>query len=573
VSVVAAATALLRAHRRWSLVAAYLIITLVMTWPYVNYREFASASYGGDARLIIWTLAWDNRAVLTGLPLFDSNLFFPATESLRYNEHLFGISLFTLPWRVFGASPVLAHNATWWLGLALNGMAAFLFLRRFVRDVVPAFIGSLVFAWSFYVMLHAHGHLHLVWVWPLPLSLVLLMRWFDHPRIHRLVCWMATVVLGALASWYIAVMMAIVNCVMWLILIAGHRPGTGASNPRATWMTRALHLTCAALLMAACVFPFARHYVGLRGTSVEAAAFSADVGSYVVPPDNTVVGRWWTALVDGRPRPIWGESTVFAGWVTLALACLGFLAMLQSAPGGGRRAAVFPVLVLVGFALSVGPTPPWPGRETAAPFAWLSALPGFEGLRAPARFALIAMLGLSGLVAFGVAALGKVLPASRRSFLLALAPMMLFESFVVDFPAGKPQPFEVPPIYRTPEVMAARSLVSLPEYTDAPDWFNGADYLYFSMLHWRPIVNGFGRTQPESHPAFLQRVRRFPADLAALREAHVQYVLLHADRYPDGARSILAAAMTNVDCRLVRRIGSDYLFEVSPHPMERNRER
>ena len=64
--------------------AAYAVVTAVMTWPFVNYGHFASASYGGDARLIIWTLAWDNHAVLHGLPLFSSNVFFPAPESLRY---------------------------------------------------------------------------------------------------------------------------------------------------------------------------------------------------------------------------------------------------------------------------------------------------------------------------------------------------------------------------------------------------------------------------------------------------------------------------------------------------------
>ena len=58
-------------------------------------------------------MAWDNHALLTPDSLFQSNLFYPASDSLRYNEHLFGISLFSLPWTIAGASPVLAHNATW----------------------------------------------------------------------------------------------------------------------------------------------------------------------------------------------------------------------------------------------------------------------------------------------------------------------------------------------------------------------------------------------------------------------------------------------------------------------------
>lgn len=34
------------------IVAAYAALTVVMTWPFVNHSDFATASYGGDARLI-----------------------------------------------------------------------------------------------------------------------------------------------------------------------------------------------------------------------------------------------------------------------------------------------------------------------------------------------------------------------------------------------------------------------------------------------------------------------------------------------------------------------------------------
>jgi hypothetical protein len=105
------------------IIAAYAAVTVVMTWPYFNYSSIGTGSYGGDARLIIWTLAWDNHAVLSGLPLFQSNIFFPAVDSLRYNEHLFGVSVFTLPWAAAGASPMFAYNVTWWLAWMFNGLA------------------------------------------------------------------------------------------------------------------------------------------------------------------------------------------------------------------------------------------------------------------------------------------------------------------------------------------------------------------------------------------------------------------------------------------------------------------
>ena len=87
-----------------------------------------------------------------------------ATSDAKLHEaqNLLGVSLATLPWAAAGASPVLAYNVTWWLAFFLNGLVAFAWLRRFVADRLAAFAGSLVFACSFYVMLHAHGHLHLL---------------------------------------------------------------------------------------------------------------------------------------------------------------------------------------------------------------------------------------------------------------------------------------------------------------------------------------------------------------------------------------------------------------------------
>ena len=547
--------------RRAAAVIAYAALTAVMTWPFVNYSHFADSSYGGDARLIIWTTAWANHAVLNGLPLFDANVFFPAPESLRYNEHLLGVSLATLPWAAAGASPVLAYNATWWLAFFLNGLAAFAWLRRFAIDALPAFAGSLVFACSFYVMLHAHGHLHLIWLWPLPLSALLLERWFESPAVWRAAVWLAVVLMGLLTSWYVAVMIALVNAIVFALLIVA----SPASRSGGVWKRRAAHLGTAAVIAGAIVYPIARPYVGLRANPAEAAAFSADVEAYLVPPENTIAGRLWGANVDARPRSIYGETTLFAGWIAIGLGVLGLAALVTD-----RRvptlAWIFPALAAAGFLLSLGPSPPLLGGPALAPFGWLANLPGFSGMRAPARFALVCMLGLSGLTALGASWVSA--RAGRRGpmVLAALVPVMLLEWFVVGFPAGKPEVHPIPAIYRTPEVRSARAIASLPEYRDRPDWFLGGDYLYYSTAHWRPIVNGFGRSEPPNQPEVVARVRAFASDPAAVAALGVQYVVVHADRLPAEDRGIVDAASANPKVRLAARAGSDYLFEISPAP-------
>jgi hypothetical protein len=551
--------------RRLAIVTAYVVVTAIMSWPFVNYDDFGGSSYGGDQRLIIWTLAWDNHALLSSDSLFASNLFYPATDSLRYNEHLFGVSLFSLPWTIGGASPVLAHHATWWLALVLNGLAAFALLYRFVRNGLAAFVGSLAFAYSFYVMLHAHGHLHQIWLWPLPLSLLLLERWFDAPSIRRLALWTAVLLLQILSSWYLAVFALIANAIFGGLLVAfgeaATRTGTSVRRAGPAKRTRLWHLVLATAIGVVCVYPFARHYVDITSSPAEMSGFTADVEAYVIPPQNTVIGGWWLANIDGRPRSIYGEQALFLGWTTLALA-LGGLGVLLRGAFVDRRAWLFAALAAAGVLLSFGPSLPLVGQTPLAPFNWLVALPGLDGVRVAARFAALATLGLAGLAAIACAALIGRLGSTGVIVVAVAAPLILFESFVVNFPAGKPDPHPVPAIYRTPQVQAARSLVSLPEYRARPDWFLGGDYLYYSTAHWRPIVNGFGRTEPAGHEEIVETVRRFPSSIPAMRELGLQYVVVHADRFPDKAQALLDAALVRSDCRLAARIGSDYLFEI-----------
>ncbi len=546
------------------LIVAYVLVAVVMTWPYVNHSDFGGSTYGGDHRLIVWTLAWDNHAVLTQDTLFASNLFYPAPDSLRYNEHLFGVSLFTLPWAVAGASPVLAHNATWFLAFPLNGLMAFLLIRRFAGSALAAFVGSLAFTYSFYVMSHAHGHLHLIWLWPIPLSLWLLERWFDRPSVYRVGLWSAVVLLEVLSSWYLAVLVLIANGLLGVVLLVSVWPWRvfAASGDREPWLRRAAHLTGAAAVLSLCVFPFARQYLHLTSSEGMVAANSADTSSYVVPPENTLIGRWWLQHGNDLPREIWGEQTLFAGWLALAMAAIGLLVLFRR-PKANPRAWFFPLLTVVTAALSYGSSLSVSGAAWLAPFNWLAAVPGLDGFRAPARFAALVMLGLSGLVGLGAAAVIRRHGTKGRVLLVLLVPVMLLEWFVVDFPGGKPESYRIPAIYETPEVRTARSLVSLPDYQDMPDWFRGGDYLYYSTAHWRPIVNGFGRTAPADHDEVLRVVRAFPESIPEMRGLGIQYVVLHADRFADGAREIVKAAAGRSDCHLVRRIGADYLFELS----------
>ena len=145
---------------------------------------------------------------------------------------------------------------------------------------------------------------------------------------------------------------------------------------------------------------------------------------------------------------------------------------------------------------------------------------------------------------------------------------MLSEYYVVKFPGGKPDHFEVPAIYRAEAMRGAKAIVSLPDYHARPEWFFEPDYLYYSTGHWRSIVNGYGRSSPPDYLALISAISTFPAPAAAeaMRRAGVDHVVLHTTRYQSDPAELVRSAKASVDFQLVGTVDADYLFKVLAVP-------
>ncbi len=539
-----------------------------MTWPISNLRHLASASYEGDARLIIWTLAWDNHALLARVPLFDSNIFYPAPHSLVYNEHLAGISVFTLPFYVLSGNPVLAYNLVWFLSWIASALAMHVLLRRYAVSELAACAGSLVFTFSFYKMLQGHGHLQQIWTWPLPLSLLLLERWIDRPTWGRLSAWTVTLLAGLLASLYVALMVALANTLVFAWRVGQRlvgRPGTSWDAVR-----RLSQLAVASAVTAVIVWPFVSPYRTLASSPArEVRSLSADASSYLMPAAQTWPGIAWQRFVGRGPGPMFGERTMSLGWIALALELVGVATAVgrrrdpERKPGSGDSGfvAMYVVLAILALLLSFGP----PAQDSDMTLYSLAArIPGVGGFRAPARFGLLVLFGVAVCAAAGVDALTRVRPRARIVIATIVLPVMLSEWFVIGFPGKRPQPFDIPAVYRTPAVASAHALVSLPDYRNDPHWFWETDYLLFSTAHWRPIVNGYGRWEPPSHGHDISYMTAFPGpnNAKAMKALGVDVVVLHAGRYPDGAAEIVRVAQADPEYELVAHTGDDYVFRV-----------
>jgi hypothetical protein len=539
----------------------YLAACRVMLAPIVNFSQLRTASFGGDVRAFIWVLAWDNHAVLDRVPsLFDANKLFPLQNSLAYGEHLFGISLFTLPLYAATRNPVLAYNVVWVLAYLLTAAAVHALAWRYTRDHLAAMTAAMAFTFCFFRMHHGHGHLNLLWCFWIPLSFLAMDRWTTRPTWTRIGILTVVIVLQALAAWYQAVLIAVADLIFFFWLVAVER--------RTLRLPRMLIQGLAGALVAfALVWPFARHYFILHDEPPSyAAAASADLAGWLVPPENTWMGQWLLAHGVKGPRWIWGELTVYLGWITLGLAAAGAVVSIRSRDPLVRRARFFLVLGAIAAVLALGPS----SSEVASgsfgwsPFGLLARVPGLSLFRIPARYTELVNLALAVLAATACAALHRRFGRAGRAVTIALTVALLSEFYVVNFPGGAPQPFAVPAVYKYIATLSPGAVLSLPDYARTALWFQEADYSYFSTAHWHPAVNGDSREFPPAFVEFTDRVKQFPdpAAAAAMREAGVKYVVLHAGQRE--AADLLAPAEASPDFRLLVRFDRDYLFEVIP---------
>jgi hypothetical protein len=241
------------------------------------------------------------------------------------------------------------------------------------------------------------------------------------------------------------------------------------------------------------------------------------------------------------------------------------------------RSGGFFVLALVAAVwLSLGPSPQVLGRplDLASPYRFLwTYVPGLEGLRVPARFAMIVTLTLAVLGALGAAAVVRL--RHGVIVLAVLAAFFLYEAGAAPFvvngmssvqglatpPARLELPRRAPLVYRAVGRLPTDAVIA-----DLP--LGEADYdlraMYYSIERWRRIVNGYSGFFPPHYgrvKVALSEVQRHPdVSIETLRELGVTHVIVHEAAYLDGEGRDTTATLRGLGATELFRDGADTLL-------------
>ncbi len=244
------------------------------------------------------------------------------------------------------------------------------------------------------------------------------------------------------------------------------------------------------------------------------------------------------------------------------------LALLAASPSARRTSVrwlrspigVFALLTLFSIIMSFGPHIDSRGRTIEehnlyeAFYLWV---PGFDGLRVPARFAMIVALGLSILAAFGLAAVERAASTGRSGFRAprtavvgTAAIAILLEGLAVPLPINgySPEykqagltplpPFvgtgrKIPPVYGyvASRLPPTASIVELPFGEVAFD----VRYQFYSTAHWRRLVNGYSGGAPADYGLLSEALKdvltRPDRAWSTLVQFHPSHAIVHETSY------------------------------------------
>ena len=499
----------------------YLAAALALTWPLaIHFTTHLGATEGpGDPYLNLWILGWDLRAwtshpldVFTGR-VFDANIFYPAQSTLTFSDHLLLQSLLLSPVYALTHDLALCYNLLLILSLVASGLSMFLLVRSLTSHAGAAAIAGL--AWMCWPYRTGHLiHLQLQSLYFLPLALWALHRVAAARRWRDAISLAVFTALQAISSVYYGVMttIAIGGGAIAMAWASGQWRG------RRFWTAMIGAAVIGGAIVAPVVVPYWRSQQreGFGRNAFEASLHSASLQSYLqVPPDNLVYGR--SGLLAPRaPSP--GErdrrdveNQLFPGLVLIGLAGLG----LWKGWASDSRTAVVSgaVLVVAGIVLSLGPE-----GVSGAYAAVSNVVFGFQAVRAPARFAVIAVCGLCVLAGIGITRTGF-----RSSALAVLGALMFLEY------ANAPLTLAAAPVTSTEtgRWLAASPVPGAVLYLPLTLDRDNTPFMVESLEHGRPILNGYSGQRPAFYTSFVDEFAR-PGSMEArtlLKEVDARYVV------------------------------------------------
>lgn len=416
--------------------AAYLLLALALTYPLL--LRLGTHIPGGnvDEGAFLWNVWWMKHALLDlhSNPLNTQMIFYPLGVNLTLYTLTPLQGVLALP-LTLAAGPIVASNVLFILSFALSGLGAYLLALEVMLSGAPpagarsrrlaAFVAGVLFAFAsgrfLYAALGQYNFVHVEW---LPLTVLFLLRTVREPGRRAPVLAGIFAACAGLTEMTFVVFLAVFVAV-WLLYALAQRRTLRPDRAALARLGLALAIFLAGfgpLGLAVVRETLQAGDYMVRGWGGADRFLLDALGPFVPSPLHPLLGEWARTTA----RSFSDINFGFVGYAALALAALG---VVRGGVGRGALSARFWLLVTLSFfVLALGPLLHINGQSQLdldglpvnlpLPYIVFHYLPILKGARVPGRFATMATLALSALVALGVLTLLR--RTQRRGLVAAL---------------------------------------------------------------------------------------------------------------------------------------------------------
>ena len=522
----------------------YVAFTIIQTQPLITHLPEVIPSDLGDPVLNVWTVWWNAHAVPLTARWWNAPSFWPSTGTLAFSETLLGLSPITTPIQWLGGSPITAYNVAFLLTFLLSALGAHGLVYRLTNRHDAAFIAGLIY--GFHPFRTAHfPQIQVMTSYWMPVALLGLHEYLRRQETRWLALSGGAWLMQALSNGYYLLFFPVLVG-LWMIWFALSRSMIRAFAAIAAafavaslplvpmlWTYRRIHSTFsfqrgigevnafgADLTSFLDASPLLQFWRLTRFHRAEGELFPGFTATLLVA---LLLGSWlWRsergARVPRARRLLLAASFIFLGFalstmilgpwsftvggltllsvrivskplsIGLLLFAMVLLTTPQLAAAWRRRSPLMFYVLAMGamYLLSFGPRPHFLGEPFMyrGPYSLLMMLPGYDSIRVPARFAMLAVLCLSVVAAFAFARLTARIGRRPRMLLAAaVACGVLVDSAIGEMPL-KTLPLR---FYSLESLPGREAVAELPFGDSSGD----VEAMYRGIFHRRPVANGY----------------------------------------------------------------------------------
>ena len=478
-----------------SVVFIFSILTMILTLPVI--LDFANEAAGlacDDSCYMMWRFWWTDFSFENDLdPQYSNYIFYPDGINIGIGGSLLPIAIGFL--LVQFLDHVTAWNIIWFLGLVFGGYGCYLLANNFSKNYLSSIIAGIIFTFTTYHMSHSLAHPGLSMIVWLPIFVLFLFKLLEKQSKYYSIVGGIIFFLVSLTHPYNSLFITIFSIIFFAVYIFRQKK---VSNK--TFITNFSILFTIGLISTSVLFlstPAISDELPSRPLS-EHINYSANLENLILPvhqhttqiiSDYGMITSFYS-FFDKQPFSQSIENLTFLGYSVIFLSALAVIRY--------RRNHTWFWLLICGIfvLMSLGPELKIFNESTGIELpdkVFYDNIPGWDQLRSPARFIVMANLALAVLASYAVYGLIKNKFSSFKQQIMLtsiIGFVILFEFSMIPY-LSYTEP--IPDIYEEIKNDESKFAVLPVPIGGTGDYALMSDpaMLYHQLHHEKPIYGGY----------------------------------------------------------------------------------